>query len=142
MGIVAPHLPQIRAGGPTEDVESVTFGEHLGPVAIDGDSVIGAHVVAELVRVEIRGPCPYEVIGGHVAGLAARERGEVGVDFVGEIASASLPIFRIDRVVYLVHDEDNLRPIEEMLVRKVGALVQRPLLLCGSLLIRLRYFTK
>ena len=37
MGIVAPHLPQVRAGGPIEDVESVTFGEHLGPVAVDGD---------------------------------------------------------------------------------------------------------
>src|SRR5918997_843946 len=127
MGIVAPHLPQVRAGGPIEDVEGVTFGEHLGPVAIDGDSVVCAHVVAELVRIQICGPSPHEVIGGHVAGRAARERGEVGVDFVGEIASAPLPIFRIDRIVYLIYHEDDFRPIEEMLVRNIGALVQDPL---------------
>ena len=62
MGVVAPNLPQIRAGGPMEDVESVTFGEHLGPITIDGDPVVGAHVVAELVHIQIRRLGPYEVI--------------------------------------------------------------------------------
>src|SRR5215212_11803671 len=88
MGVVAPYLPEVRAGGPMEDVKCVTFGEHLGPVAIYGDPVVGAHVVAQLIRVEIRGPGSYEVIGGHVARRATSERGEVGIDLVGEIASA------------------------------------------------------
>src|SRR5215212_11349145 len=115
MGVVAPYLPEVRAGGPMEDVKRVTFGEHLRPVAIDGDPVVGAHVVAQPIRVEIRGPGSYEVIGRHVARRATSERGEVGVDLVGEIASAPLPIFRIDRVVYLVHSKGDLHSIQEML---------------------------
>src|SRR3712207_2407607 len=82
MSVVAPDLPEVRAGGPMEDVEGVTFGEHLCLVSIDGDPVVGAHVVAELICVEICGPSPYEVIGGHVAGRAARKRGEIGVDLI------------------------------------------------------------
>ena len=39
MGVVAPDLPQIRAGGSMEDVESVAFGEHLCPVALDGNEM-------------------------------------------------------------------------------------------------------
>src|SRR5215204_3155487 len=107
-----------------EDVEGVTFGEHLRPVAIDGDTVVGAHVVAELIRVEVRLPGSYEVIVGHVAGRAARERGEVSVDLIGEVTPTPLPIFRVDRVVYLVHDEDNLRPIRDMLDRGLCMVIQ------------------
>ena len=58
MVVVAPNLPEVRPGAPMEDVESVTFGEHLCPVTIDGDPVVGAHVVAELICVEVRGPGP------------------------------------------------------------------------------------
>src|ERR671921_360132 len=115
MGVVAPNLPEIRAVGPMEDVEGVTFGEHLGAVAIYGDPVVGAHVVAQLIRVEVRGPGSYEVIGGHVARRTARKRGEVGVDFVGEIAPTPLPLFRIDRVVNFIHNTDDLYAIPEML---------------------------
>src|SRR5829696_6662334 len=115
MDVVAPDLPEVRASRPMEDVEGITLGEHLSPVAVDGDSVVGAHVVAELIRVEVRGPCSYKVVGGHVAGRAARKRGEVGVDLIGEVTSTPLLIFRIDCVIYLVHDEANLRPIRAML---------------------------
>src|SRR3954463_5647806 len=80
MSIVAPNLPLARAGGPMEDVEGVTFGEPLGPVPVDGDSVVGAHMVAEFICVEVRGPGPYEVVGGYVSGRAARKRGEVSID--------------------------------------------------------------
>ena len=50
--------------------------------------------------------------------------GEVRVDLIGEIASTSLPIFRVDRVVNFVHDERNLRPIREVLDRGLCVLVQ------------------
>src|SRR5215217_5153663 len=128
MGVVAPYLPEVRAGGPMEDVKCVTFGEHLGPVAIYGDPVVGAHVVAQLIRVEIRGPGSYEVISGHVARRATSERGEVGIDLVGEIASAPFPIFRIDRVVYLVYNKGYLLPIQEMLCGYICVLTQYLLL--------------
>src|SRR5829696_4019013 len=142
MGVVAPDLPQIRAGGPMEEVEGVTFGEDLGAVAIYGDPVVGAHVVAQLLRVKIRGPSPYEVIGGHVAGRAPRQRDEVGVDFVGEIASAPLPLLRIDGVVYFIHNTDDLYPIPEMLRGNICVPIQYLsyglcVYSCG-----LRYFTR
>src|SRR5918998_2519011 len=124
MGVVTPYLPEVRAGGPVEDVEGVTFGEHFRPIPVEGNPVVGAHVVAELVRVEVRGPGPYEAIGGHVAGRAARERGEVRVDLIGKVVSAPLPIFGVDRVIYFVHDEGNLHPIGEMLDRVVCLPVQ------------------
>ena len=57
-------------------------------------------------------------------GRAARERGEVGVDLVGKVASAPLPIFGVDRVVYFVYDEDDLHPIGEMLDQGLWILVQ------------------
>src|SRR5215213_4829572 len=128
MGVVAPDLPEVRAVGPMEDVEGVTFREHLGAVAIYGDPVVGAHVVAQLISVEIRGPGSYEVIGGHVARRAARQRGEVGVDFVGEISTAPLPLFRIDGVVYFIYDTDDLYPIAEMQCGYGCMPIQYPLL--------------
>jgi hypothetical protein len=111
-----------------EDVEGVTFGEHLGTVAIYGDPVVGAHVVAKLFRVEIRGPGSNEVIGGHVARRAARQRGEVRVDYFGEKASSPLPHFRIDGVVYFIHNTENLYPIQEMLYGYICVPIQYPLL--------------
>src|ERR671917_1143057 len=136
MGVVTPDLPKIRTGRPMEDVEGVTFGEYLGAVAIYGDPVIGTHVVAQLISVEIRGPGPYEVIGGYVARRATRERGEVSVDFVSEIASAPLPIFRIDRVVYFVYNKGDLHPIQEMLCGYICVPIQYPLLCSVGLLVR------
>jgi len=111
-----------------EDVEGVTFREHLGAVAIYGDPVVGAHVVAQLISVEIRGPGSYEVIGGHVARRAARQRGEVRIDLVGEIASAPLPLFRIDGVVYFIYDTEDLYPIAEMQCGYGCMPIQYPLL--------------
>src|SRR5215212_2185577 len=124
MDVVAPYLPEVRASGPMEDVQSITLGEHLRPVTVDGDSVVGAHVVAELIRVEVRCPFSYKVVGGHVSCRAARKRSEVGVDLIGEVTSTPLPIFRIDCVIYLVHDEGNLRPIRDMLDQGLYMLIQ------------------
>src|SRR5687768_17152626 len=126
MGVVTADLPEIRAVRPMEDVEGITFGEHLGAVAIYGDPVVGARVVAQLISVQIRGPGSYEVIGGHVARRAARQRGEVGVDFVSEIASAPLPLFRIDGVVYFIDNTDDLYPIPEMLCGYLCVPIQYP----------------
>ena len=50
------------------------------------------------------------------------------VDYFGEKASAPLPLFRIDGVVYFIHNTENLYPIQEMLYGYICVPIQYPLL--------------
>ena len=128
MGIVAPHLPEVRADGPGEDVEGVAL-ENTSAWS-PSMSILWFERMWWLSLSAWRFvlQAPTRSSAGMLPGDPPRERGEVRVDLVGEIASAPLPVFGIDGVVNLVHDARDLHLIEVVLDGDVRLLVQCPLL--------------
>ena len=85
VGVFSPYFPEVRTRVPLEYVQGVAFGEDLGPISLERDPVVRAHVVAELVSVEVRPPGVHEGVGRHPARFSAGERREVREDIAREV---------------------------------------------------------